>query len=151
MSFGELLYFSEWKREINCTSSYPTTQRCWHAMYSWVPDTRLLPDGYGHGYEILPVGMIMGGDESRSWILSRAGICFTRPVPDPLPSIPMDHLYDLNFSSQPVWVRSCLRSHHSGVLSIGTWRRVFIFSSRNRVLICPECTHSTWFSVLVYQ
>jgi hypothetical protein len=64
---------------------------------------------------------------------------------------PMDHLYDLNFSSQQVWVRSYLRSHHSGVLFIGTWRQVFILSSRNRVFICPVCTHSTWFLVLVDQ
>jgi hypothetical protein len=64
---------------------------------------------------------------------------------------PMYYLYDLKFSSQPMWVHSCLRSHHFGVLFIGTWRRVFVFSSCNWVHICPVCTHSTWFSVLVDQ
>jgi hypothetical protein len=80
------------EREINCTSSYPTTQRCWHVMYPWVPDTRPLPDGYEHGYDFLPVGMIMGGDELRSRILSRAGICFTRLISDPLPSLGLEDI-----------------------------------------------------------
>jgi hypothetical protein len=46
-----------------------------------------LPNGYGHKYEFLPVGMIMCGDELRPQILSRAGICFTRPISDPLSSL----------------------------------------------------------------
>jgi hypothetical protein len=62
-------------------------------MYPWVSDTRPLPDGYGHGYEFLPVGMIMGGDVLRPRILSRAGICFTRSVSNPLPSLTMSRTF----------------------------------------------------------
>jgi hypothetical protein len=57
----------------------------------------------------------------------------------------MDHLGDLNFPCQLVWVRSSLCSHHSGVLPIGTSRWVFVFSSHNRVPIYPVCIHNTWF------
>jgi hypothetical protein len=28
-----------------------------------VPDTRLIPDGYGHGHKILPAGIVSGGHE----------------------------------------------------------------------------------------
>jgi hypothetical protein len=57
-------------------------------MYMWVPDTRPLPDGY----EFLPAGMIMGGDELHPRILSWVGICFTHPVSDLLPSLLSDRV-----------------------------------------------------------
>jgi hypothetical protein len=46
---------------------------------------------HGHGCEILPVGIIMGGDELRPQILSQAGICFTHPVSDLLSSLVVHH------------------------------------------------------------
>jgi hypothetical protein len=71
----------------NTSSSMFVTHHRHACMYPRVPDTRPLPDGYGHEYGILPAGMVVGRDELCPWVLSRADICSACPVPAPLPSL----------------------------------------------------------------
>ena len=52
-----------------------------------VSDTRLILDGYGHGYKIIPAGIVAGGYDQSPRVWLRAGICHTRSEPDPLPSL----------------------------------------------------------------
>jgi hypothetical protein len=67
-------------------------------LYPRVSDTRPIPDGYGHGYKIIPAGIVAGGYTQSPRVWLRAGICHTRSESDPLPSLISAYLiYIQNF------------------------------------------------------